>query len=709
MRQTVEKRLARVGFAVAMCLLGLVGASSHYSLTWLLKNQEWVKHNYTVLENIEAVSSGLKDAERGRRGYVITSDDSFLRTYRMGVQETETVLPRLRQLTGDNLVQQRRLDLLQELITRKIFSLQQSVDLLQEGNTDNDLQVTITREGSEIQTQIQILLDEMQNTERALLQQRENAMASNVRNTIISLGLGYSFSFSLLATTYLLLQKHIRDRQQAEDQLTEKQRFIEQIANTTPSILYIYDIAERRITYTNRKIFELLGYLPESIQQVGAGFFDAIKHPEDIESLAAHHQALVHLKDGDTLDVEYRLQDAQHIWHWFSSRDMVFSRQADGLPQQILGTAQDITERRQISATLHQMNLRLTDQVGTLQQRNQEIMLLSHMSDLLQACLSVEEAQVVIRQTMPLLLPGCVGGLYSISDSRNLVETMATWGHPFNSQPVFPPQDCLALRRGQPYVLNHIDHGLCCKHLMEPLPTSYLCVPMVAQGETIGSLFLGSEQELTETQQQLALTLSRQIALALANLKLRETLQHQSIRDPLTGLFNRRYLEESLDREIRRARRKQHALSVIMLDIDHFKQFNDTFGHDAGDAVLQEVGLFLRSSVRDSDIACRYGGEELTLVLAETSMENAHQRAEYLRMGIKHLKIQHRQQSLGTITLSAGVACFPEHGEAGSDLIGVADQALYRAKREGRDRVVIADSPPPSCPLDIESPALQGS
>jgi len=187
-----------------------------------------------------------------------------------------------------------------------------------------------------------------------------------------------------------------------------------------------------------------------------------------------------------------------------------------------------------------------------------------------------------------------------------------------------------------------------------------------------------------------ASTLGEQSALALANLRLRETLRSQSVRDPLTGLFNRRYMEETLEREIRRAERGARPLSVMMLDLDHFKQFNDTFGHSAGDSLLRELGTMLRANLRAGDIACRFGGEEFVLILPEAALNCARSRAEQLRETAKHLHVSHLGESLGPVTISLGVAAFPEHGASGEDLIENADAALYRAKSEGRDRVVVA-------------------
>ena len=360
----------------------------------------------------------------------------------------------------------------------------------------------------------------------------------------------------------------------------------------------------------------------------------------------------------------------------------------------LIASAIDITERKQAEAARQQANEQLSGWVNELEQRNREITLLTDLSDILQACLTFKDAYTAIATMVQPLFPNTSGGLYLISSSKNLVEAVTTWGSPPEpSSSLFTPHECWALRRGRTHLVNSNQVGLLCPHLQQPLlAAESLCVPMMAQGEAIGILLLCAPElgQLTAAKKQLAITVAEHIALALANLKLRETLQDQSIRDPITGLFNRRYMEESLDREIQRCERKRQALSIIMLDVDHFKRFNDTFGHEAGDIVLRELGQFLQRYVRGSDIACRYGGEEFTLILPEASLEVCRKRAEQLRQGVRHLNLQHRHHPLGAITLSIGVACFPEHGLSSEVVIRAADTALYRAKQQGRDRVVTA-------------------
>lgn len=352
----------------------------------------------------------------------------------------------------------------------------------------------------------------------------------------------------------------------------------------------------------------------------------------------------------------------------------------------------EIEERKQAQQALY-------EKTKELEQRNFELTQLSQMSELLQACLSVEEAYKVVANAVKSLFPNLSGGLFLLNEEKNLVESVATWGNAFFTKMVFPANQCWALQRGKPLVVVNSEPCLICSHFNNSYH-QYCCIPLLAQGEVLGMLYFIAEEPatLTQAKQLLALTVTEHISLSLANLKLRETLQNQSIRDPLTGLYNRRYMEEFLSQELIRSFRAQKPLSIIMLDVDHFKIFNDTFGHEAGDLVLQELARFLKKNIRGSDVPCRYGGEELTLILPDAPLEVASQRAEILRQGVKHLAVKQRGQFLGSITLSLGVACFPEHGVNASAVLGAADAALYRAKREGRDQVVVfsgSDSPIP--------------
>jgi diguanylate cyclase (GGDEF)-like protein/PAS domain S-box-containing protein len=370
----------------------------------------------------------------------------------------------------------------------------------------------------------------------------------------------------------------------------------------------------------------------------------------------------------------------------------------------------DVSEQIRASAAERQHAEVLNQLVAELQLRTQQMTLLSEMGDLLECCGTTQEACAVVAQSVQKLLPEALSGtLYLFRSSRNLVEAAVRWGDDSVSEALFAPVACWGLRRGQPQWSERA-RAIKCSHLAEGSSNKCLCVPMVGQGDTLGILHLEFAADaqteietaigmtktdtgsgsLQDSQQRLATTVSGQIALSLASLRLRETLRDQSIRDPLTGLFNRRFMEESLEREMRRAIRKNHPVSVLFIDLDHFKRFNDTFGHDAGDLVLRSVADLFRKLFRVDDVICRYGGEEFGIILPESSAENAAIRANSLREETKKMAIQYKNHALGRITLSIGVACFPDHGQTSEELLKAADLCLYESKSAGRDKVSVA-------------------
>ncbi|HUF34061.1 MAG TPA: diguanylate cyclase [Acidimicrobiales bacterium] len=341
--------------------------------------------------------------------------------------------------------------------------------------------------------------------------------------------------------------------------------------------------------------------------------------------------------------------------------------------------------------------------VQALELRNREVTLLSEMGELLQSCEAIDESYGIVTRFAERLFPFDSGAMYLLSASRNVVEAVAAWGEALaDEEPVFAPSACWGLRRGRPYETNAAS-GLACPHVTTGAAHDTICIPMVAQSEAIGILHVRRARGDTsvgtgDARRQLALTVAEHLALAMANYRLRASLRAQSIRDPLTGLYNRRYLEESLDREVRRATRSSKPLSVVSIDIDHFKVFNDTFGHSAGDAVLSAVGRLLLESFRGEDIACRMGGEELVVILPDTSCDAAMQRAEQLRNLVRDLAVDFKGQALGRITISLGISSLPDHARSAEELMLLADAALYQAKAAGRDRTLLHADGPPATP-----------
>jgi diguanylate cyclase (GGDEF)-like protein/PAS domain S-box-containing protein len=363
---------------------------------------------------------------------------------------------------------------------------------------------------------------------------------------------------------------------------------------------------------------------------------------------------------------------------------------------------EDVSEQMRASQAQRQHAESLDRLVKELELRTKQITSLNEMGSLLACSGTVKEACTVVANSVQKLFPESPSGaLYLFKSSRDLIEAAVRWGKRDALAPTFPSDACWALRRGQPHWSGYPRNAIACQHLTKSSTAECLCVPMVAQGNSVGVLHLEFESTSKlrcdsgtdggrDSQQRLAISAASQIALSLASLQLRETLREQAIRDPLTRLFNRRFLEESLERELELAGRKKQSIAVLFLDLDHFKRFNDTFGHEAGDMVLQSLADLFRNFFRATDICCRYGGEEFAIVLPESSSQNAAMRAEALRSEVKNLRLQYKKQTLGQLTFSAGVAAFPEHGSNSLDLLKIADQCLYESKARGRDVVTVA-------------------
>lgn len=339
------------------------------------------------------------------------------------------------------------------------------------------------------------------------------------------------------------------------------------------------------------------------------------------------------------------------------------------------------------------------------ERQTHETSLRNEMGELLQSCLSLDEVNVVTARFVQTLFPDAAGTLYLAGSSHVTLEEVAAWNRPPEAAlPVlFDFDDCWGLRRAKPYLTTDTADAMLCPHLTGCCHrgAASLCVPLAAQGEVLGLLHLGfsgfsaaalddGETPERHLRVDLAASMAAQIALAVSNLRLRDALRQQSIRDALTGLYNRRFIEETLPRELARAVRAASPLAVFMLDVDHFKRFNDTQGHDAGDAVLRALGRVLRDSARDGDLPCRFGGEEFTIVLVGATREAACEWAERLMQKVRHLEVKAGGQMLPAVTVSLGLAMFPGNGSDRETLLLAADLALYDAKHAGRDRLAVS-------------------
>ena len=354
----------------------------------------------------------------------------------------------------------------------------------------------------------------------------------------------------------------------------------------------------------------------------------------------------------------------------------------------------DVLRRRQSEETISETNTQLELTIAELKVRARESVLLTAARDELQLCVTPSQAHQCAVRYCGQLLPGTRGALLIINNSRQTVELSAVWNDPISVVDGVPLSACCGLRSGSLRWRSPGQSEVHCSHFTGTPPENYLCAPLAAQGDTLGFLYV--ECPTAETcviaaaHERSLIALIELTAMSVASLNLRVRLENQSIRDSLTGLFNRHFMEIALERELRRAARQQSSLAVLMLDVDHFKQFNDTYGHEAGDMILREVGETFLQVMRAEDVVCRYGGEEFVIILPDISTDAALDCAEMLRMKISEIRMRYRGESLREITISIGVAMYPQYAEGLDQILRISDHALYEAKHCGRNTVVLA-------------------
>jgi diguanylate cyclase (GGDEF)-like protein/PAS domain S-box-containing protein len=512
------------------------------------------------------------------------------------------------------------------------------------------------------------------------------------------------FLMLVVSATGLIVGSAVAERRRVGEELNERTIFLNSLVENSPFGIVVHDLSGA-VQLCNDAFVNLFGYQRSEV--VGQNLHDLIVSPASRDAARALkaqvnsgrevHQTLSRKrKDASIIDV-----DTHAI-------PMVQGGQVRAV--YVIYNDISLQVRAATEATEHARSL--NELVSELQRRTNEMTALNELGSLLQSSATVDEVFAVVGSAGKRLFATSVGGaLYLFKSSRNLLEWSASWGIADNSEKIFAPSACWSLRRGQPHWSESMEGNIRCVHLKDATVANYLCVPLIAQGDTLGVLQLvyGLKQNgagaaeidgMHSSERHLGVAAASQIALSLASLRLRESLRDQSIRDPLTGLFNRRFMQECLDRELLRGTRKNRSLAVIFIDVDHFKRFNDVFGHEAGDQVLRSMGDFFRSHFRGDDIICRYGGEEFAIILPESSAQDAASRAELLRIAARTLKLKHNDVTLDPVTLSAGVAGFPEHASSARELLQVADACLYGAKKSGRDRIILAKVKVP-----LESPS----
>ena len=474
-----------------------------------------------------------------------------------------------------------------------------------------------------------------------------------------------------------------------EEQLRESEERFRLLAENSSDVISLHEILSNRILYISPSCTRLTGFRPEEMLghqpkefiplddwlKVKAGFARMLKANLDSAVFEYH---FLHKSEGPFW-VETTIQ---------AIRDSV------GEMIHYVSVTRDITRRKADQEALLNAQNQLTLQISELARRAQELATLSEMGNMLQVCSQLDEACNVIAQFSPNLFPGTSGYIATLVGKTNELEVHQKWGQPALIARRFRTNECWGIRRSRPTLKENPAIGTNCGHFESPLPASYLCIPITSHSRPVALLHLQADSPgiLTESQFQLAATTAEQIGLGLTNLELRQSLTERTRTDPLTGILSRSFLEERLEVEFARACTTIQPLSLILIDIDHFREVNAALGHFQADQVLISLAETIQSTLEKEDVIGRFGGDEFIILLPNTQLEAAYLRAEKLRTKIRSSLLANNHPSQRPLTISAGVACWPTHGESPTVLVRAVTLALEEAKKL-RDQVALANLP----------------
>lgn len=485
-------------------------------------------------------------------------------------------------------------------------------------------------------------------------------------------------------------RKNIHQRKQAEWKLEEER----QLFIGGPVVVFKWFPHNCwKVEYVSPNVPTQWGY-PIDFFFTDTFSFAELIHPEDFQRITDEVDYYSHSTNTDYLEQEYRIRYADGSYHWQYDFTSIL-RTSENQVYLYYGYLLDIESRKQNEQELFLVNEQLLKTLSDLKKHDYEMTLLYHMNESLQACESLEKAYHVIASFCTQLFPN-LNGRVAAYNQNNELEDVAIWGENCCCAAYFDA-GCQSLVPKREQVITFdvpvkYSSLLQCDHVKQAERLQSFCMPLLMNGEALGIFHLSTQNQtqcLENTTRQLATAVTEAIKLSLSNIKLRQQLHDQAIRDALTGLFNRRYLDSILPVQLNAALRFQQKLALVLLDADFFKRFNDNYGHEAGDLVLQKIAEILITETKTHDIACRYGGEEMVLILTETTLEKAYEHVAMICQEIKEVSLFFHQEYLPKITVSAGIALFPDHANTADSLLRASDLALYDAKNSGRDCIKI--------------------
>ncbi|HFE8371726.1 TPA: diguanylate cyclase [Legionella pneumophila] len=683
----LSRTLLNVIFIIALSLLLIINIISYNQVKNLIFASNWVSHTHEVIQTIDACLYDVVEIESRQRFYLIRGSSPQLMTDIDDMKSTlQLNLYKLEQLTRDNPEQNKRTHRFIDLVKQRLNLLNQLVQLKGSGKLDTQEGYDLLNQSQDMSHQVKSLGQEIKSVELVLLSEKNTGAVRWADTSSFILISGGITSILFLTIAFILANIELSTRRKTELQNQNTQIRLKKIIESASDMIAAFDKDQRFITFNEAYQREFKRLFDKSIS-INMSLEEAFEDvPENKKKLVQTWKESLQ-RDEETKNIEMNTEQEKTIYEMTSK----LIQNGDNEIKGVVHSVRNITKRVQEHTELQESYEKLANGMKELQKKNEQITLLVEMSDIMLACGSQEELSDVMAKYSQRLLQFSSGYLFIMHPSKNYLEKAASWGNPQPHDLTFTPEQCWAIRLGRIHYAGSSRIELMCSHTMfaEQPELSLLCVPLMAQNDIYGLLYLEVGLEFDENQQLLITAFAELTALALANVRLRENLRYQSIRDPLTGLYNRRYLEDFLFKQLHQAERTKASFAILMLDLDHFKKINDTFGHDAGDLVLKELGQILNSDIRLGDIAARYGGEEFVLLLYDIDAQAAKMKAENLRSAISNLQVKYGAQPVGQITASIGISVYPDDAKSPAEVIEAADKALYQAKNKGRNKVIL--------------------
>ncbi|HAT5920568.1 TPA: diguanylate cyclase [Legionella pneumophila] len=679
-------------FIVAFFLLLIINIISYIQVKNLLLAINSVSKSHEIIKTIDNCLYEVVDIESRQRFYMIRGADPQLTTDVDAIKSTlQLNLDKLQQITRGNPEQNKRTCHFTDLVKQRLALLNQLVQLKASGKINTQEGYDLLGQSQNVSNQVKSLGQEIKSVELVLLSEKNASTFRRTDRSNYILMAGGLTSFIFLMIAFILTNGQLSMREKTELQNQNTQIQLKKIIECASDMIAAFDKDNRFIIFNEAYQHEFKRLFNKSITINMSLAKTLVDVPENKKELAEiWKNSLQRNEENKTIELN---TEHEKIIYEITSK---LIQNGDNEISGVVHSVRDITKRIQAHKELQESYEKMANGIKDLQEKNEQITLLVEMSDIMLACSSQQELSDVLSKYSQRLLRFSSGYLFIMHPSKNYLEKTTSWGNPQPHELTFTPEQCWAIRRGR---IHHVDSShieLLCGHVsssLEQQDLSLLCVPLMAQNDIYGLLYLEvnlKQLPLFDENQRLLITAFAELtALALANARLGESLRYQSIRDPLTGLYNRRYLEDFLFKQLHQAERTKASFAILMLDLDHFKKINDTFGHEAGDFVLKEIGQILNNDIRLGDVATRYGGEEFVLLLFDVDANAAKTRADNLRSAISKLQVKYGAQYVGQITASIGISIYPDDAKSPGELIEAADKALYQAKNKGRNMVLL--------------------